>query len=90
MRKLFNRMLGLEKGRWVVKQDFQGNFRVNVTCFFAFFLRSSGLNRAHSGMDEKISSPCSSQRTKLSLTVQTDDDTSGRRGVDPHGRLWTV
>ena len=25
------------KGRWVVEQDFHGNFRVNVTWFFAFF-----------------------------------------------------
>ena len=25
------------KGRWIVKQDFHGNFRVNVTWFFAFF-----------------------------------------------------
>ena len=24
------------KGRWVVKQDFHGNFWVNVTWFFAF------------------------------------------------------
>ena len=72
-----------------MKQDFHGNFRVNVTFFFFFclFLRSSRLNRTHSGMDEKISSPCSSQRKKLSLTVKTDDVTSGRRGVDPHGRL---
>ena len=33
------RILGLDerKGRWVVKQDFRGNFRVNVTCFLAFF-----------------------------------------------------
>ena len=48
--------------------------------FFCNFLRSSGLNRAHSDMDEKISSPCSSQRTKLSLIVKTDDVTSGRGG----------
>ena len=26
------------KGRWVVEQDFHGNFQVNVTWFFAFFL----------------------------------------------------
>ena len=57
---------------------------------FGLFLRSSRLNRTHSGMDEKISSPCSSQRTKLSLTVQTDEVRSGRRGVDPQGRLWAV
>ena len=32
------RILGLEerKGRWVVEQDFHGNFQVNVTWFFAF------------------------------------------------------
>ena len=29
--------LGERKGRWVVEQDFHGNFRVNVTWFFAFF-----------------------------------------------------
>ena len=33
------RILGLDerKGRWVVEQDFHGNFRANVTSFFAFF-----------------------------------------------------
>ena len=33
------RILGLNerKGRWVVEQDFHGNFRGNVTWFFAFF-----------------------------------------------------
>ena len=32
-------ILGLDerKGRWVVEQDFHGNFQVNVTWFFAFF-----------------------------------------------------
>ena len=37
-RKAF-RVLGLDerKGRWVVEQDFHGNFQVNVTRFFAFF-----------------------------------------------------
>ena len=74
-----------------MKQDFHGNFRVNVTFFFfCLFRRSSRLNRTHSGTDEKISLLCSSQRKKLSLTVKTDDVTSGRRGVDPHGRLWAV
>ena len=69
---------------------FSRKFSGQCYMFFCLFLRSSGLNCAHSGMDEKISSPFSSQRTKLSLTVQTDDVTSGRRGVDPHGRLWAV
>ena len=38
LRKGF-RMLGLDEreGRWVVEQDFYGNFCVNITCFFAFF-----------------------------------------------------
>ena len=37
-RKVF-RILGLDetKGRWVVEQDFPGNFQANVTWFFAFF-----------------------------------------------------
>ena len=37
-RKAF-RILGLgeRKGRWVMEQDFQGDFQVLVTCFFASF-----------------------------------------------------
>ena len=37
-RKAF-RILGLDerKGRWVVEQDFPGNFQVYVTWFFDFF-----------------------------------------------------
>ena len=36
------RILGLDerKGGWEVGQDFHGNFQVNVTWFFAFFLVS--------------------------------------------------
>ena len=71
----------------VSETRFQGNFGSMLHFFFCLFLLSSRLNRTHSGTDEKISSPCSSQRKKLSLTVKTDDVTSGRRGVDPHGRL---
>ena len=45
MRNVFRkpfRILGLDerKGRWVrwvVEQDFHGNFQVNVTWFFVFF-----------------------------------------------------
>ena len=42
MAKVFRRafrILGLDerKGSWVVKQDFHGNFQVNVTWFFASF-----------------------------------------------------
>ena len=32
--------LGERKGRWVVEQDFHGNFWVNVTCFLPFSLVS--------------------------------------------------
>ena len=37
-RKAF-RILGLggRKGRWVMEQDFRGDFQVNVTWFFASF-----------------------------------------------------
>ena len=36
------RILGLDerKGRWVVEQDFHGNFWVSVKCFFPFSLVS--------------------------------------------------
>ena len=44
------------KGRWVVEQDFHGNFWVNVTWFFCLFLRWPWLNCADSGMVWKISS----------------------------------
>ena len=37
-RKAFRTLgLGERKCRWVVEQDFHGNFQVNVTWFFAFF-----------------------------------------------------
>ena len=73
-------------GPRVVEQDFHGNFQVNVTCFFAFF--SGVLDRIvlilvwferclHSARISGQSCPCPSP----------DDVTSGRRDVDPHGRL---
>ena len=47
-RKVF-RILGLDerKGRWVVEQDFHGNFHI---VFFGLFLRCPRLNCVHSGM----------------------------------------
>ena len=47
-------ILGLDerKARWVVKQDFHGNFWVNVTWFFCLFLWCPLLNRAHSSMKD--------------------------------------
>ena len=48
-RKAF-RILGLgeRKGRWVMKQDFHGDFRVNVTWFFASF---SGVTKGRKDVD---------------------------------------
>ena len=54
---------------------------------FCLFLRCPWLNSAHSGVVWKISSLCTSLRTKLSLITTTDDVTSGRKDADPHGRL---
>ena len=50
-RKAF-RILGLgeRKGRWVVEQDFHAIFR-SMLHVFCHFLRCSGLNCTHSGMD---------------------------------------
>ena len=81
-RKAF-RILGLDerKGRWVVEQDFHGNFQVSVTCFFCLFLWCPRLNCAHFGMVWKISSLCRSQQTKLSVANKTDDVTSGIKDV---------
>ena len=31
--------LGAQKGRWVMEQDFYGNFQLNVTWFFWPFLQ---------------------------------------------------
>ena len=51
------RILGLDerKGRWVMEQDFHGNFRVSVV--FCPFLHPPILNCTHSGMVSGISSP---------------------------------
>ena len=39
------------KGRWVLEQDFHGNFQVNVAWFLAFFNAVRCLlNCAHSGI----------------------------------------
>ena len=76
------------KGRWVkVEQDFHGNFQVNVTWVFCLFLRCPWLNRAHSGLVLKISSLCTSYRTRMSSTIETVDVPTGRRDMDLHRRL---
>ena len=84
-------ILGLDerKARWVVKQDFHGNFSVNVTWFFAIF---SGVLYwivlilvwfERSLLPTQIRGQCCSRSL-------IDDGTSGRRDVNPHGRLRAV
>ena len=74
------------KGRWVGTR-FSWRFSDQCYIVFCLFLWCPWLNYAHSGMVWKISSLCTSKRTKLSLTIKTDDVTSGREDVDPHGLL---
>ena len=75
----------------VVEQAFHGNFQAGSMLhgFFFLFLWCPWLNCAHSGIVCKISSLCASKRTKLSVTIKTDDVTSGRKDVDPHARTVT-
>ena len=82
-------ILGLDerKGRWVVEQDFHENFRITVTYFSLHFFWPPWLHHAHSGMVWKISIPCTSKPTKLSLNVKTDDVIGGRRDMDPHRKF---
>ena len=90
-RKAF-RILGLgeRKGRWVMEQDFHGDFQVLVTWFFACF---SGVldwivlilvwfeRFLHSAQVSEESCP---------WPLKTDDVTKGRKDLDPHGRLRAV
>ena len=101
-RKCF-RILGLDerKGRWVVEQDFHGNFQVNVKWFFALF---SGVldwivlilvwfeRSPHSAHVSGQSCPWPLKELchEIQANEKTDDVTSGRRDVDPHGQLWVA
>ena len=82
------RILGLDerKGRWGGTR-FLWRFSGQCYIVFCLFLWCPWLNYAHSGMVWKISSLCTSKRTKLSLTIKTDDVTSGREDV---GSAWAV
>ena len=91
-RKAF-RILGLgeRKGRWVVEQDFHGNFQVNVTWLFAFFSGvldwivlllvwfKRSLHSAHVGRQI-----CPWPLELMTSLVST------RRDVDLHGQLWVT
>ena len=67
------RTLGLNemKGRWIVEQDFHGNFQVNVTRVFASF--SGVLDRVVLILVFGL------KRSLQSLTIKTDDVIIGRR-----------
>ena len=54
-------------GQW--KKNFMGILRVNFTVFFFYFSTASFTESCLSGVVSKVFSPCTSQRTKLSLTV---------------------
>ena len=69
--------------RILVEQDVRGNFRSMLHGFLPFL----------SGFLDRIMpilvwfETCASWQAKLSLTVKTGDVTSGRRDMDPQGRL---
>ena len=73
------RILGLDerKSRWVVKQNFHGHFQVNVAWFLALF---------SSVLDSIMLLLVWFERSLHSAQL-SDDITSGRRDMDPHGRL---
>ena len=75
------RMLELSerKGRWVaVEQDFQGNFQVNITWFFAFFSCVLDWIVLILVWFERSLHFAQVSGHKLSMTVKTDDVTSSR------------
>ena len=86
------RILGLDerKGKWVVEQDFYGNFRVNVAWFLAFFSCLLDQLMLILVWFKRTSSPCTSQLTKLSLYLKTDGVKSGKRELDSHRRLGAI
>ena len=63
--------------------EFQLEFSGQPVMVFQVFLQFPWLNHAHSG---RSLFPCTSEMTKLTLTVKTDYVMSGTRDVDPHGR----
>ena len=89
MGKLLGVGLGERKGRWVVKQDFRGNFQGNVTWFFAFSPVSlTELCSFWYGLKDLFT--LHKLVDKVVLTVKTDEITGGRGYVDPHGQLQAV
>ena len=71
-----------------MEQDFHGNFQGNVTWFSLVSLTE--LCSFWYGLKDLFTLHKFSWHTKLSLTIKTDDITSGRRDVDPHGQVWAA
>ena len=63
--------------------ELQLEFSGQPVMVFQVFLQFPWLNHAHSG---RSLFPCTSEMTKLTLTVKTDYVMSGTTDVDPHGR----
>ena len=69
-----------------MEQDFHGNCQVNVTFFLPFSPMSlTGLCSFWYGSKDLFTLHKSVE--KLSLSIKTDDVTSSRRDMDPHGWL---
>jgi len=60
-----------------VEQDFHGNFQVNELSSFWYGLK-------------ELFTLLIRTKLSLSLTIKTDNFTSGKNDVDPHGRLRTA
>ena len=76
-------MKGKVGGYW--NKIFLGNFWVNVTRIFYFFSGLLDWTVLILVCFERSLYPAQVKVTKLSLTTQTDDVTSGRRDMDPYG-----
>ena len=75
--------LVLSTPSWVLEQGFlDGNFQVNVTWFLPFSPRVSLTELCSWYGLKDLFTNCTSQRTKLSFIIKTDDVTSGRRDVN--------
>lgn len=69
-----------KKYDWLVEQDSHCNFLINLTCFL--------LKSCSFGYGSNDPSPCTSQASRLSMTV--DNLTNGTRDEDPHERIRLV
>ena len=87
-RKAF-RILGLgeRKGRWAMEQDFQEDFQVNVTWFFASFSGVLDWTVLILVWFERSLHSTQVSRQSCPWPLKTDDVIKGRKDADPHGRL---